>query len=195
MSAHTQSHLQVEAPSRSLDSLFPEGFSPVSPWLAPDHSSLRKAKHIARTQCWPRYYIVDFGISRQYDPSNEPPMEPPISGGDKHPPEHSIITVNTPWVDSCNPFPTDVYYLGSMLKRTFSVDTFPPLKFLSSLSDDMIRWDPNLRPTIGEVVQRFAELCNSWTTWQLRQPGCPKRVTLGQKLRRLKYIICPAMNS
>ncbi len=48
-------------------------------------------------------------------------MEPPISGGDKHPPEHSIITVNPPWVDDCNPFPTDVYYLGSLLKRTFCV--------------------------------------------------------------------------
>ncbi len=91
------------------------------------HSGLEKAKHISLTQCWPRYYLIDFCISRRYDPSNVPPLEPPISDGDKHPPEHSIITVNPPWVDSSNPFPTDVHYLGSMLKRTFSVvSTFSP---------------------------------------------------------------------
>ncbi|PBK89999.1 hypothetical protein ARMGADRAFT_1014663 [Armillaria gallica] len=192
MHKHFVAHRDCTLMNIMLDpsKLYPKGFSPVSPWLAPDHSSLRKAKHITRTECWPRYYLIDFGLSRRYDPSNGPAMEPPISGGDKHPPEHSIITVNPPWVDDCNPFPTDVYYLGSLLKRTFCVDTFRPLMFLSSLTDDMIQWDPNLRPTIGEVVQRFAELCNLRTTWQLRQPGCPKQDTVRQRLRQLKYILC-----
>ncbi|KAK0474525.1 hypothetical protein IW261DRAFT_1341496 [Armillaria novae-zelandiae] len=170
------------------DKMYPEGFNPVSPNLAPNRSDLKPVKYITRTKCWPRYYIIDFGISRRYDPSNGPPMEPPISGGDKHAPEHSIITVNPPWVDDCNPFPTDMYYLGSLLKRTF-FDTFPPLQFLSPLTDDMIQWDPNMRPTIGEVIQRFAVLCNQRTTWQLRLPGCPERATFRQKLRQLKYFL------
>ncbi|KAK0454495.1 hypothetical protein EV421DRAFT_1757217 [Armillaria borealis] len=192
MHTHMVAHRDCTSINIMLDAseLYPEGFSPVNPWLVPNHSGLEKAKHITRIQCWPRYYLIDFGISRRYDPSNVPPMEPPISGGDKHPPEHSIITVNPPWVDSCNPFPTDVYYLGSMLKRIFSVGTFRPLKFLSPLADDMIRWDPNLRPTIGEVVQRFAELCNKRTKSELHQPGCPKQNTVSQRLRRLKYILC-----
>ncbi|KAK0472884.1 hypothetical protein IW261DRAFT_1553241 [Armillaria novae-zelandiae] len=149
------------------DKMYPEGFNPVSPNLAPNRSDLKL----------------------RYDPSNGPPMEPPISGGDKHAPEHSIITVNPPWVDDCNPFPTDMYYLGSLLKRTFFVDTFPPLQFLSPLIDDMIQWDPNMRPTIGEVIQCFAVLCNQQTTWQLRLPGCPERATFHQKLRQLKYFL------
>ncbi len=114
--------------------LYPEGFNSVNPRLVPNHSGLEKAKHITRTQCWPRYYLIDFGMSPRYDPSNVPPMEPLISVGDKYPPEHSIITVNPPWVDSCNPFPTDVYYLGSMLKRTLSVvSAFSPDNPLSTV--------------------------------------------------------------
>ncbi|KAK0465851.1 hypothetical protein IW261DRAFT_1553950 [Armillaria novae-zelandiae] len=115
-------------------------------------------------------------------------LDPDKIGGDKHAPEHSIITVNPPWVDDCNPFPTDMYYLGSLLKRTF-FDTFPPLQFLSPFTDDMIQWDPNMQPTIGEVIQRFAVLCNQWTTWQLHLPGCPERATFHQKLRQLKYFL------
>ncbi|KAK0479283.1 hypothetical protein IW261DRAFT_1336727 [Armillaria novae-zelandiae] len=98
------------------DKMYPKGFNPVSLSLAPNRSSLKglkMAKYIPQTKCWPRYYLIDFGISHQYDPFNGPPMEPPISGSDKHAPEHSI--------DDCNPFLTDVYYLGSLLKRTFFV--------------------------------------------------------------------------
>ncbi|PBK85266.1 hypothetical protein ARMGADRAFT_942249, partial [Armillaria gallica] len=194
MHKHFVAHRQIFSDCTLLNipldpsKMYPKGFNPVSPGLAPNRSSLKKAKHITRTKCWPRYYLIDFGISRRYDPSDGLPMEPPIGGGDKHPPEHSIITVNPPWVDDCNPFPTDVYYLGSLLKRTF-FDSFPPLHFLSSLTDDMIQWDPNMRPTIGEVIRRFAGLCNQRTTWQLRQPGCPERATVGQKLRQLKYFL------
>ncbi|KAK0207433.1 hypothetical protein IW262DRAFT_1282108 [Armillaria fumosa] len=104
-----------------LDKMYPRGSTLVSPNLAPNRSDLKSVKYINQTKCWPWYYLIDFGILCRYAPSNDPSMEPPISGSNKHAPEHSIITVNPPWVDDCNPFLTDVYYLGSLLKRTFFV--------------------------------------------------------------------------
>ncbi|KAJ7690338.1 hypothetical protein B0H17DRAFT_1134368 [Mycena rosella] len=60
----------------------------------------------------PRYYIIDFGLSRRYDPAlNGPPREEVILGGDKSPPER-----RNNW---CNPSPTDIYYLGNVLKEEF----------------------------------------------------------------------------
>ncbi|KAI0786629.1 hypothetical protein C8Q75DRAFT_808160 [Abortiporus biennis] len=42
-----------------------------------------EAKHYTRTAHPTKYYIIDFGLSRQYDPRNGPPLELPIPGGDK----------------------------------------------------------------------------------------------------------------
>ena len=70
-------------------------------------------KHYSRTQRPVKYYLVDFGISRRYNPDDGPPLEYPILGGDKSVPEFRIS------VNPCNPFPTDVYYLGSMIRKLF----------------------------------------------------------------------------
>jgi hypothetical protein len=72
-----------------------------------------KAKHYERTLHPPKYYFVDFGLSRQYDPFSGPPREDPIWGGDKTVPEFQRSD------DPCDPFPTDVYYLGNMIRRDF----------------------------------------------------------------------------
>ncbi|PBK94527.1 Aldedh-domain-containing protein [Armillaria gallica] len=45
--------------------------------------------------------------------------------------------------------------------------------------------DPSLRPTISEVVTRFARLCNSLTKPQLREPG-PYAAGIFQCYRRIK---------
>ncbi|KAF7326179.1 Protein kinase domain-containing protein [Mycena kentingensis (nom. inval.)] len=46
--------------------LFPRGFHPVN--YALDPSNEGPAYCVTRTQCWPRYYLIDFGMSRRYDP-------------------------------------------------------------------------------------------------------------------------------
>ncbi|KAJ7177785.1 hypothetical protein C8R46DRAFT_1074931 [Mycena filopes] len=89
--------------------LFPHGFHPVNFWRDTDNYNM--AHTIPRTQCWPRYYIIDFGLSRRYNPESGPPLEDVVLGGDKSPPEHRE--------DRCNPFPTDVYFLGNLLKKEF----------------------------------------------------------------------------
>ncbi|KAJ7218785.1 hypothetical protein B0H12DRAFT_327568 [Mycena haematopus] len=63
--------------------LFPRGFHPVNYCLNPNHDGL--AYSITRTECWPRYYLIDFGLSRRYDPSKGPPLERVIPGAGRNP--------------------------------------------------------------------------------------------------------------
>ncbi|KAJ7176932.1 hypothetical protein C8R46DRAFT_1077752 [Mycena filopes] len=153
--------------------LFPKGFHPVHTAYSPDYADY--AYHLTRTQCWPRYYIIDFGLSRRYNPANGPPLEDVILGGDKTPPEHLQT--------ACNPFPTDIYFLGNLLKQEFvySLNRYedprtirrihPPLRFLQPLIDDMTLEDPASRPAIGEVIQRFDALCSGLSRGHLRRAG------------------------
>ncbi|KAK7028447.1 kinase domain-containing protein [Favolaschia claudopus] len=175
--------------------LYPDGFHPIHNWMDPSYKHF--ARHITRTECWPRYYIIDFGLSRRYDPAQGPPMEDVICGGDKSPPEHLGAAYDIP----CNPFPTDIYFLGNVLKRRFVYKGFPmssddrlrlygPLSFLDPLIKDMTQQDPALRPTIGEVIERFDEIARKLSFWHLRRPGqrfyfLPK---LAQLVRQIKNL-------
>lgn len=59
----------------------------------------------------PRYYFIDFGLSRRY-PSRDV-MDEPYPGGDESAPEHR------PGRRLCNPFHTDVYYIGNLVREEF----------------------------------------------------------------------------
>ena len=91
--------------------LYPNLYHPLVPFLTKDLKSW--AKHYSRTTHPPRYYLIDFGLSRQYDPKNGPPQEYPIWGGDKTVPEFQNSD------EVCDPFPTDIYYLGNMIRENF----------------------------------------------------------------------------
>ncbi|KAJ7665948.1 kinase-like domain-containing protein [Mycena polygramma] len=152
--------------------LYPRGFHPVNHCLNPTSDGL--AYSITRTECWPRYYLIDFGLSRRYDPSKGPPLERVVSCEDRNPPEYSGT--------ECNPFPADIYCLGNLLKRHFirsdpscssGGDNHMPMQFLKPLADEMTHKDPAMRPTIGEVIQRFHKKCEQLSPWQLRKPGQP----------------------
>ncbi|KAJ6492472.1 kinase-like domain-containing protein [Mycena vitilis] len=170
--------------------LYPSGFHPVDPFLDP--SFRKSSRPITRTECWPRYYIIDFGLSRQYNPADGLPFEDVILGGDKSPPEHRFI--------ACNPFPTDIYFLGNLLNEYFLYSTHmyadprwprmqqDQLRFLEPLINDMMFPEPAQRPTIGEVIQRFDELCRKLSSWHLRQPGQCFHAILPQRWRQLKRV-------
>jgi hypothetical protein len=101
--------------------MYPESFHPADIERSKDFR--RKAKWYSRTRRPTRYLLIDFGLSRRYDPANGPPLEKPLRGGDKSAPEHRDM--NTP----CNPFPTDVYYLGNMIREDYmQVNAFIFLK-------------------------------------------------------------------
>ena len=69
-----------------------------------------RAKRYARTDQPPRYYLIDFGLSRQY-PSRDVTDEL-VRGCDTSAPEHK----RGGW---CNPFCTDIYYLGNIVREIF----------------------------------------------------------------------------
>jgi hypothetical protein len=91
-------------------SLYPNGYHPVR--IDRNRNFKGKAFHYTRTQRPPRYHLVDFGISRRYSPEQLPVQEDIILGGDKSPPEHEDENVIT-----ADPFPTDVYFMGNMIRE------------------------------------------------------------------------------
>lgn len=77
-----------------------------------DFSGKVKARS-TRTRTPVKYYLVDFGLSRRYNPEDGPPLELPQWGGDKSVPE--FLAVDTP----CDPFLVDVYCLGNFIRQSF----------------------------------------------------------------------------
>lgn len=92
-------------------SMYPDSFHPIKMDRRRDWKG--KAKCYTRTQRPPKYCLIDFGLSRRYDPKAGPPLEPILRGGDKSAPEHSDLS------KAVDPFPTDIYYLGNLIREQF----------------------------------------------------------------------------
>jgi hypothetical protein len=90
--------------------LYPDSYHPIE--TDRSRNFVGQAKHFTRTQKPCRYYLVDFGLSRRYSPDEEP-RESIIRGGDKTAPEFKNPK------GPIDPFPTDVYYLGNMIREDF----------------------------------------------------------------------------
>jgi hypothetical protein len=93
--------------------MYPDLYHPVRPEKRRDFNG--KATHYSRTQRPPKYYLIDFGLSRRYEDDISTVVEPVIVGGDRTAPEHAEDRGATP----CNPFQTDVYYIGNMVREEF----------------------------------------------------------------------------
>ena len=107
--------------------MFPIPWHPEAPDLKYDWSG--RVRYRSRTERPPKYYYIDFGLSRKYDPKDGPPQELPILGGDKSVPEFQ----GEDYDQRSNPFCTDIYYLGNLMRsqflnvsclRTSATDTF-----------------------------------------------------------------------
>ena len=109
--------------------MYPDGFHPIKINRTKDFKG--KAPRYDRTQRPPRYYLIDFGLSRQYSSRNA--LDRPLRGGDKSAPEHQDGR-------PCNPFHTDIYYLGNLVRERFlkvlllDVDRLRNLNDLSEIS-------------------------------------------------------------
>ena len=91
--------------------MYPQMFHPRSPEKSLDYRG--SPKHSTRTARPVRYYFIDFGLSRRYNPNDGPPREHPIRGGDKSVPEFKN------WDgELLDPFPTDIYYVGNMIQES-----------------------------------------------------------------------------
>ncbi|KAG2361538.1 hypothetical protein BDR07DRAFT_1610104 [Suillus spraguei] len=140
--------------------LYPEPYHPAQPHMKRDFSGY--VNHLTRTQRPPKYYLIDFGLSRRYDATEKNPLEYPIFGGDKTVPEFQK-NIDVPM----NPFPTDVYYLGNVIREQF-LCARSGLEFLKPLVDDMVQDNPSGRPTMEAIVKRFDSIRQTLSTWKLR---------------------------
>jgi len=93
------------------EKIFPQGHHSVLLDKKVDVSG--SAPFFTRTERPSKYYIIDFGISSRYSPEETAPLELPIPGGDKTVPEFRNIS------SPHNPFWTDIYYAGNLIKENF----------------------------------------------------------------------------
>ncbi|KAJ6522550.1 hypothetical protein DFH09DRAFT_938326, partial [Mycena vulgaris] len=148
--------------------LFPYGFHPRFQDMKPD--KVETPTHYTRTQRPVKYYIIDFGLSRKFQ-EGEVPRTYIIEGGDSSPPEFGTIPER---VDSAiphkllDPFPTDIYYLGNMIRRNYLDTAKFGFELMRPLVSDMVQDDPAKRLTIDEVVARFDEIRAGLSSWKLR---------------------------
>ncbi|KZT29122.1 hypothetical protein NEOLEDRAFT_1107902 [Neolentinus lepideus HHB14362 ss-1] len=161
MHAHHVAHRDCDGRNIMMDGghLYPKGFHPSDGDMKPDMSGM--AEHYTRTQRPVKYYLVDFGISRRYKAEDLPIREPQIWGGDRTVPEFRKSD------EPVDPFPTDVYYLGNMIRKDF-LNRKSGFEFMEPLVADMVEDDPSKRPTMNEVVSRFEGIRKSLSSWKLR---------------------------
>jgi hypothetical protein len=184
--------------------MYPEGFHPVKMDRSRDFKGC--AKRHTRTQRPARYYLIDFGLSRRYDSRDA--LDEPLRGGDKSAPEHQHRR-------ACNPFHTDIYYLGNLVREHFINVVVPRdarrlpgltkifqkyngFEFMKELVDAMTVGEPEKRPVIEDVIERFTRVRDSLSGFKLRSPVTSRKDVgpiiafryVQQTIRTLKYILC-----
>lgn len=92
--------------------ILPEMFHPQRIWRMLDGRT--EVRPYTRTARPVKYYFVDYGHARRYSADDTNPLEVPLLGGDKTVPEFKNDRV-TPR----NPFHTDIYYMGNLIRRDF----------------------------------------------------------------------------
>lgn len=91
--------------------MYPRPWHPVAQNMRRDWKG--RAHHYSRSQSPPKYYWIDYGHSLRYD--ELPVLQLPKGGGDRSVPEHQGDNYNIP----SDPFATDIYYLGNLIKMYF----------------------------------------------------------------------------
>ncbi|KAH9920140.1 uncharacterized protein B0H18DRAFT_1025296 [Fomitopsis serialis] len=170
--------------------MYPDLWHPQATVYKRDFSG--RAKHFSRTERPPKYFYIDFGLSRKYNSDDGQPQELPILGGDKTVPEFQEQGYDKP----ANPFRTDIYYLGNLMRTQF-LNKYRGLDFVQPLVADMVQNDPEKRPTIEEVESRFDGISCQLSWWQLRSRLVEKDENalvrtvfgIGHIFRTAKYVI------
>ncbi|THU86957.1 hypothetical protein K435DRAFT_842728 [Dendrothele bispora CBS 962.96] len=152
--------------------MYPEGYHPLRQHLARDFKGPALPRY-SRTERPPSYYLIDFGVSVKFEPS-QPRRMIHLAGGDKSVPEHLKDPDRTGMFD---PFAIDVYTMGNMIRQQFiegnpnnleDVPGMRRLEFLNDFISDMVDEDPDKRPSISEVFERFTRLESKLSWWKLR---------------------------
>ncbi|KAH9169624.1 kinase-like domain-containing protein [Lactarius sanguifluus] len=146
-----------------------------------------RAERHTRTDRPPRYYLINFGLSRKY--FSRDVVDEPLRGGDETTPEHLLG-------GRCNPFRTDIYNLGNVVREQFLVKC-NGFEFMQGLVDEMTDESPERRPTIEGVIKGFDHIRSSLSTIKLRSlislKKDPRLFTASRHVRQLirtaRYIV------
>jgi len=160
--------------------MYPTGFHPVK--LNRNRDFKGEATAYTRTQRPPRYLFIDFGLSRRYTTRDEPLHH---DGGDRSAPGLK----SQKW---SNPFHTDVYYIGNLVRNefmrvrsrisrtvvsiSFLSQKYRGFRFMEELIDAMTDKDITRRPSIEEVIERFTVVRGSLRGTKLRSALTSKKV-------------------
>lgn len=152
--------------------MFPEMWHPCQESMRLDYTGASTAKY-TRTRRPPKYYYVDFGLSRQYDDETER-LETALEGTDLSAPELQLL-------QAYEPFALDIYCLGNFLQGTFTKgnpggDSYAGsgrFQFLAPLLESMVHEDPRKRPTINAAVSQLQKAIDTLSIRDLRS-HCPR---------------------
>ena len=116
------------------EKMYPHGFHHFVVLDKPDLSGT--AKFYTRTQRPSKYFIIDFGMSRRYEPGDGSPLEPTIL------PDGKTEALQ-------NPFQVDVYLAGDLVREIF-LDVSPILDLLlvvilTNIGPPHARRDPGIQ--------------------------------------------------
>ncbi|KAK0439930.1 hypothetical protein EV421DRAFT_1819310 [Armillaria borealis] len=151
--------------------MFPDSFHPQRRDLKYDYSG--PALYYRRTERPPKYYFINFGLSKRYKADDLPVLDL-VLGGDQTVPEAIDI------MSICDPFAVDVYYLGNALRAFLPKGTTANHKirkglrgmksfgFMKPLVMAMVEPDPAKRIKVDEAVKRFAAIENGLSAMTLR---------------------------
>ncbi|KAJ3845930.1 kinase-like domain-containing protein [Lentinula lateritia] len=170
--------------------MFTRQYHPIKPKKR--HNWSARALHHSRTRCPPTYFLIDFGQSRMYNPSEPRPSEYALKSGGYTPPEGDADIL-------CDPFATDVYILGTMIRTSFldgDSNSYKPgvhgFEFLRPLVNDMIADDPSSRPTMTEVASRFSDVVGELPWWKLRSRAVQKDEFFATPFRAVYHLFWTA---
>ncbi|KAL5530908.1 hypothetical protein ACEPAG_3784 [Sanghuangporus baumii] len=140
------------------DPLYPKGFHPSLPML--DASGKKARPRRRRNAHGVKYYFVDFGISSQFDGTEETRLVTGRDGLDKDVPElHQYVPYD--------PFPVDIFILGNLFRKEL-IREYDNMSFLEPLVGRMTQQKPSDRPTASEALVLFNELVHKQSPRSLR---------------------------
>ncbi|KAK7692240.1 hypothetical protein QCA50_003865 [Cerrena zonata] len=164
-------YLNIMVDSRDM---WPEPYHFMTPHMNRSFTGNVK-KPFTRTEKAPKYYIIDYGLSRRYSPDEHHPSEMFPEGGDRTVPEFNNGIGRTPH----DPFAVDIYCVGNVIQK-YILDVYTGCEFLKPLVDAMREPDPQKRLKIQQVVEQYNKILKSRWWWQLRA-----RVFLKEDIRFL----------